>query len=65
MTAGTANATIRVGEQLGWAGRMFFDSQIEIVREHLKPQSQQKFDKLSYERKVAFISRLIERGLII
>ncbi len=44
---------------------MFFDSQIEIVREHLKPQSQQKFDKLSYERKVAFISRLIERGLII
>ena len=44
---------------------MFFDSRIEIVREHLKLQSQQKFDKLSYERKVAFISRLIERGLMI
>jgi hypothetical protein len=54
-----------LGDRLGWVGRTFFDARIEIVRERLKPQSQQKFDKLSYEHKIAFISRLLERGLII
>ncbi len=52
-------------EQLGWAGRTFYDSRIEIVRGCLSPQKQKKFDELSYERKVIFIGRALERGLII
>ena len=52
-------------EQLGWAGRTFYDSRIEIVRGCLSPQKQKEFDELSYERKVIFIGRAIERGLLI
>jgi hypothetical protein len=52
-------------EQLGWAGRTFYDSRIEIVRGCLSPQKQKEFDELSYERKVIFIGRALERGLLI
>ena len=51
--------------RLGWAGRTFFDARIDIVRERLKPEKRAKFDAMSYERQVAFVSRCIERGLMI
>ena len=51
--------------RLGWAGRTFFETRMSIVREHLKPEKRAKFDAMDYERKVAFISRCIERGLLI
>lgn len=52
-------------DQLGWAGRTFYDVRIEIVRGLLSPQKRKAFDELSYERKVIFIGRAIERGLLI
>ena len=51
--------------RLGWAGRTFFETRMSIVRVHLKPEKRAKFDAMDYERKVAFISRCIERGLLI
>ena len=51
--------------RLGWAGRKFFETRMSIVRERLKPEKRTKFDALDYERKVAFIGRRIERGLLI
>src|SRR5438034_10172848 len=50
---------------VGMAGRTFYDSRIEIVRGCLSPQKQKEFDELSYERKVIFIGRALERGLLI
>ena len=51
-------------DQLGWVGRTFYDARIEIVRELLSPQKRKAFDELSYERKVIFIGRALERGLL-
>jgi hypothetical protein len=55
--------------QLGWAGRMFFETRMSIVRKHLNPENRAKFDAMNYERKVSFIGLFIglciKRGLMI
>jgi hypothetical protein len=51
--------------RLGWAGRTFYEVRMSIVRERLKPETQAKFDALDYGRKVVFIGRCIEKGLLI
>jgi hypothetical protein len=51
--------------QLGWMGRTFYEVRMEIVRERLKPETRAKFDALDYGRKIVFIGRCIERGLMI
>lgn len=51
--------------QLGLVGRTFYEVRMDIVRERLKPETRAKFDALDYERKVVFIGRCIERGLMI
>jgi hypothetical protein len=51
--------------RLGWMGRTFYEARMDIVRERLTPEKRAKFDAMDYERKVGFIGRCIERGLLI
>lgn len=51
--------------RLGWAGRTFYEARMDIVRERLKPETRAKFDAMDYEKKVVFIGRCIEWGLLI
>jgi hypothetical protein len=52
--------------KLGWAGRMFFDARIPIVRKNLSSEANQlKWDAMSYEKKCAFIGKMIEKGVMI
>lgn len=51
---------------IGWAGKMFFDARIPIVRKNLsKEEYRLKWDSFSYEKKCAFIGKMIEKGVMI
>jgi hypothetical protein len=51
---------------IGWAGRMFFDARIPIVRKNLgKEESKLKWDAMSYEKQCAFIGKMIEKGVMV
>lgn len=51
--------------RLGWAGRIFYDSRIELLKTQLNPPNLAKFEAMSYERQVVLIGRLIEKGAMI
>ncbi len=51
--------------RLGRSGRTFYETRMDIVREHLEPENRAKFDAMDYERKVAVIGQFIERGVMI
>ncbi|MDD4979587.1 MAG: hypothetical protein PHI29_13255 [Gallionella sp.] len=53
-------------DRLGWAGRQFFEARFPIVRNALSKEAhKQKWDKMTYEKKVAFIGKMIEQGAMI
>lgn len=52
-------------EQLGWAGRTFFEARFEVLRDALSDGNRAKFDGMSYRQKVSVITRLIENGALI
>ena len=56
-----------VKKRLGWAKCMFFEARFDIVREQLQmanPASAKKFDSISYIKKCAFVSELLEKGML-
>ena len=51
---------------IGWAGKMFFDARIPIIRNNLSSEENKlKWDALNYERKCNFIGKMIEKGVMI
>jgi hypothetical protein len=52
-------------QRLGWAGRTFFEARFDAARNALKDDQKTRWDSLSYERKVAFIAKMIEKGNMI
>jgi len=51
--------------KLGWAGRCFFEARFDVVRRALSSENQAKWDTWPYERKVALVTRLVEKGSMI
>ena len=57
---------VAVKERLGWALTAFIDARIPLVRRALTdPVKLAKFDGFSYLKKVQFIQKCIEKGLMI
>jgi len=54
-----------IQDKLGWAGRCFFEARFDVVRRGLNPENQVKWDRWSYEKKVAMVTRLVEKGTMI
>jgi hypothetical protein len=65
MECGGEKGSPELKKRLGWAGCMFFDARIEVLKPALNPENLAKFEAMSYERKVAVITRLIEKGAMI
>jgi hypothetical protein len=52
-------------KRMGWASTMFFDARIDILREKLNPENLERFEALPYAKKVAVITRMVEKGVMI
>jgi hypothetical protein len=52
-------------KKMGWAGTMFFDARGDTLREKLNEETLPKFEALPYRKKVAVISKMIEKGHMI
>jgi hypothetical protein len=58
-----------VRKRLGWAKQVFFQNRFDIVREQFvlgdpKKEQVKKWDSISYIKKCAFISELLEKGVL-
>lgn len=54
-----------VKRRLGWAGRMFYEARFETLGKSLRPDLAEKFQAMTYAKKVTIVSRMVERGLMI
>jgi len=54
-----------IRKRLGAAACTFYDTRISLIRKNLSPEKREKFDKYTYEEKVYFVTRAIEKGLMI
>ena len=52
-------------KRIGWAGRVFFEARFGAVRDALSEKNKKKWDKLNYNQKCYFITKMIEEGLMI
>ena len=51
-------------KKLGWAATCFYEARFDVARNALNEANKAKWDGLSYERKVAFIIRCLEKGIL-
>lgn len=51
-------------KKIGWAACTFYEARFDIARNSLSAETQKKFDASPYELKCAFISRLLEKGIL-
>ncbi len=53
-------------EQMGWATRHFYEARFPVVRKNLSTEERRKkWDQAPYTQKVAFVARMIEKGVMI
>lgn len=55
----------QVRKALGWAGEAFYDARVEVLNKKLNPKNLERFQAMSYARKVIVIAGLIEKGAMI
>ena len=58
-------AATKFWKKHGWAARSFYEARFEIVADKLSPEHAATFNSWKVERKVAYIARLIEKGIMI
>jgi hypothetical protein len=54
-----------VRKRMGWQMTAFCEARFDVVRKHLKPEQQAKWDGLSYAKKCAVVLGLVREGAII
>lgn len=47
------------------ASQMFYEARFPIVRDSLKPENRDKWDRWTYEQKALFVARMVRKGVII
>jgi hypothetical protein len=64
-TDGSKKRKKKIRKRLGWATSTFFEARFDTVRSALSLENQTKWDRCSYEKKIAVIAQFVEKGLII
>lgn len=52
-------------KRLGWAAETFFDARFDVLEKKLNAGNVERFRSMTYARKVAAVTRLIEKGVMI
>lgn len=52
-------------ERRGWASRAFYEARFGLVREALRGEQRDQFDGWPLEKKIALVTRLVQRGAIV
>lgn len=52
-------------KRLGWAGEMFYDARIKLLRESMSEENLAKFEAVPYAKKCVIIGKMIEKGMMI
>ena len=60
----TGTTAPKLRKRMGWAGQTFFDARIEVLRKRLTGANLEKFNTMSFERKVVVITKMVERGML-
>ena len=51
--------------KMGWAMTMFCEGRFDIVRRHLSPEAQAKWDNISYAEKCLVVQAFVKKGIMI
>ncbi len=52
-------------ERMGWAAETFYKTRFGLIRDALRGEQREQFDGLPLEKKVALVTRLVKRGVIV
>lgn len=51
-------------KRIGWASECFFDARIKVLQEKLSPENVEKFNRMSYAKKIDVVTGMVRKGLM-
>jgi len=61
---GDPNAS-NLWERMGWSAETFYKTRIALIQDALYGEHRDKFDGWPLEKKIAYVTRLVQRGVIV